>query len=48
MMYAGSLQEARDQFKALKRDMGSDGQRAVSCIEKDLELLLVHYSFDKS
>jgi len=48
VMYAGSLQEARDQFKALKRDMGSDGQRAVSCIEKDLESLLVHYSFDKS
>lgn len=48
VMYAESLQEARDQFRALKNDMGSDGQRAVSCIEKDLESLLVHYTFDKS
>lgn len=48
VMYAESLQEARDQFKALKKDMGGDGQRAVSCIEKDLESLLVHYTFDKS
>jgi putative transposase len=48
VMYAESLQEARDQFKALKRDMGGDGQRAVSCIEKDLESLLIHYTFDKS
>jgi transposase-like protein len=28
--------------------MGGDGQRAVGCIEKDLESLLVHYTFDKS
>lgn len=28
--------------------MGGAGQRAVSCIEKDLESLLVHYTFDKS
>jgi putative transposase len=48
VMYAESLQEAKDQFKALKRDMGSDGQRAVSCIEKDLDSLLAHYSFEKS
>jgi putative transposase len=48
VMYAESMQEARHQFKALKKDMGGDGQRAVSCIEKDLESLLVHYTFDKS
>ena len=48
VMYAESLQEAREQFKALKKDMGGDGQRAVSCLEKDLESLLVHYTFDKS
>jgi putative transposase len=48
VMYAESLQAARDQFKALKNDMGGDGQRAVSCVEKDLESLLVHYTFDKS
>ena len=28
--------------------MGRDAQKAVSCIEKDLEALLVHYSFEKS
>ncbi len=48
VMYAESLQEARDQFKALKKDMGNDGHRAVNCIEKDLESLLIHYTFDKS
>jgi putative transposase len=48
VMYAESLQEATAQFKALKSDMGRDGQKAVSCIEKDLEALLVHYSFEKS
>ena len=48
VMYAGSHQEAKDQFKALKNDMGKDALRAVSCIEKDLESLLVHYTFDKS
>jgi len=48
VMYAESLQEARDKFKALKLDMGNDGLRAVNCIEKDLESLLIHYTFDKS
>lgn len=48
VMYADSLQAAKDQFKALKNDMGSDGGRAVSCIEKDLDSLLAHYSFEKS
>jgi hypothetical protein len=28
--------------------MGGDGQLAVSCIVKDLESLLVHYTFDTS
>jgi putative transposase len=48
VMYADSLQIAKDQFKALKNDMGDDGRRAVSCIEKDLDSLLVHYTFEKS
>jgi putative transposase len=48
VMYAESLQEATAQFKALKSDMGRDAQKAVGCIEKDLEALLVHYSFEKS
>lgn len=48
VMYAESFQEAIAQFKALKSDMGQDAQRAVSCLEKDLDSLLVHYSFEKS
>jgi putative transposase len=48
VMYAESLQEATAQFKALKNDMGRDAQRAVNCIEKDLEALLIHYRFEKS
>ena len=48
VMYASSHQEAKNQFKALKNDMGKDALRAVSCIEKDLDSLLVHYTFDKS
>ena len=48
VMYAESFQEATAQFKALKSDMGQDAQRAVSCLEKDLDSLLVHYSFEKS
>lgn len=47
VMYADSVEAARDQFRALKNDMGKDCQRAVSCIEKDLESLLAHYTFDK-
>jgi putative transposase len=48
VMYADSLQDAKDQFKAIKSDMGPDGYRAVSCIEKDLDSLLEHYKFEKS
>ncbi len=48
VMYADSLQEAKDQFKAIKKDMSGDGYRAVNCIEKDLDSLLVHYNFEKS
>lgn len=47
VMYANSQQEAKDKFRALKKDMGQDALRAVSCIEKDLDSLLVHYTFDK-
>jgi putative transposase len=48
VMYADSYQDAKAAFETLKRQMGSDGKRAVSCIEKDLESLLLHYTFDKS
>lgn len=48
IMYASSYQNAKDLFYRLKTEMGHDGIRAVATIEKDLESLLVHYSFDKS
>jgi putative transposase len=47
VMYASSENAARLAFQELKAAMGSDGERAVHCIEKDLESLLVHYRFDK-
>jgi len=47
VMYACSEDAAREAFKALKQAMGADAQRAVSCIEKDLDSLVVHYRFDK-
>jgi putative transposase len=48
VMYAGSEDQARQAFKALKSAMGADGQRAVLCLEKDLDALVVHYRFEKS
>lgn len=47
VMYASSEDAARTAFSALKRTMGGDAQRAVQCLEKDLDSLLVHYRFDK-
>lgn len=48
VMYSASEDQARVAFKALKDAMGKDSDRAVRCIEKDLESLLVHYKFEKS
>lgn len=48
VMYASSENAARVAFKELKLAMGSDGQRAVNCLEKDLESLLAHYKFEKA
>jgi len=48
VMYASSEDNARVAFKNLKEVMGSDAERAVHCLEKDLDSLLVHYRFDKS
>lgn len=48
VMYADSYQDAKSAFEVLKRQMGGDGKCAVSCLEKDLESLLVQYTFDKS
>jgi putative transposase len=47
VMYASSEDQARVAFKALKEAMGADAERAVHCIEKDLDSLVVHYRFEK-
>lgn len=47
VMYASSENAARVAFKELKIAMQSDAQRAVHCLEKDLDSLLVHYRFDR-
>jgi transposase-like protein len=47
VMYASSESQARLNFNNLKQQMGFDCQRAVYCIEKDFESLLVHYKFEK-
>ena len=46
VMYAASETDARKAFDDLKVTMNMDAQRAVKCIEKDLESLLTHYRFD--
>lgn len=47
VMYANSEDAARIAFQVLKSAMGSDAERAVRCLEKDLESLLAHYRFEK-
>ena len=47
VMYAGSANAAREAFQELKAAMGGDGERAVHCLEKDLDSLLAHYQFEK-
>lgn len=47
VMYAKSENDAREAFKSLKSAMGNDADRAVRCLEKDLESLLFHYKFDQ-
>jgi len=46
VMYATSESNARVAFKELKLAMGADAQRAVHCLEKNLDSLLAHYKFD--
>jgi transposase-like protein len=48
VMYAPGDQAARLAFQELKATMGTDAERAVHCLEKDLDSLLAHYKFDKS
>lgn len=47
IMYAESETAAREAFKSLKLSMGNDAERAVRCLEKDLDSLLTHYRFEK-
>jgi putative transposase len=46
-MYATSEDAARMAFKSLKEAMGEDAERAVHCLEKDMDSLVVHYRFEK-
>lgn len=48
VMGAESESHARQAFTTLKTQMNQDASRAISCIEKDLDSLLVHYRFDKA
>lgn len=48
VMYAESEDQAREAFKALKEAMGADAERAVHCLEKDIDSLVVHYRFKRS
>ena len=46
-MYAPSEAKAREAFRELKDTMNGEAARAVNCIEKDLDSLVVHYRFEK-
>ena len=48
VMYSSSQNAARKAFSELKRSMGKDAQRAIECLEKDLESLLAHFAFERS
>lgn len=48
VMYAASEDAARVAFTRLKEAMGNDAERAVRCLEKDLDSLLAHYRFDRT
>jgi len=47
IMYASSENAARVAFDELRRAMGQEAERAVGCLEKDLDSLLTHYRFEK-
>jgi hypothetical protein len=46
-MYVSSEDQSRQAFKALKEAMGADAERAVHCLEKDLDSLVIHYRFER-
>lgn len=45
VMYADSEASARAAFATLEQTVGPDGERAVSCLRKDLDSLVSHYRF---
>jgi putative transposase len=47
VMYAASENAARIAFDELKKAMSKEAERAVHCLEKDLESLLCHYRFER-
>jgi putative transposase len=47
VMYASSEDAARAAFDELKRAMGREAERAVACLEKDIDSLLTHYRFER-
>jgi putative transposase len=47
VMYSASESQAKASFYELKTALSGEAERAVRCIEKDLESLLVHYRFEK-
>lgn len=47
IMYASSESNARNALKSLKKELGKDCDKAIQCLEKDLESLLVHYRFEQ-
>ena len=47
IMYAPNRSAADEVLKDLKRTMGTDCGRAISCLEKDINSLLCFFDFDK-
>jgi putative transposase len=48
IMYAQSENDARIAFQTLREVMVDDAERAVRCLEKDLDSLLTFFKFDRS
>ena len=47
VMYPSSEDQAHQVLKALKEAMGADAERAVHCLGKNLDSLVIHYRFEK-
>ena len=48
IMYAASENDARLAFADLRTQMDGDGERAIRCLEKDLDSLLTFFRFDRA